>query len=86
MISAQSEVIIDVLIERSLNDHDFSAETDYIIEPTAHFRETYPLQMVPSLTNINNACTSKVRLLNPLPTAASMQQDAVVGQAEPMNG
>ena len=85
VIPAQSEAIIDVFIERKDHD-DFSAETDYIIKPTAHFRETYPLQMAPSLTNINNACTSKVRLLNPFPTAVSIKQDAVVGQAEPIDG
>ena len=85
VIPAQSKAIIDVFIERKDHD-DFSAETDYIIEPTAHFRETYPLQMAPSLTNINNACTSKVRLLNPFPTAVSIKQDAVVGQAEPIDG
>ena len=85
VIPAQSEAIIDVFIERKDHD-DFSAETDYIIEPTAHFRDTYPLQMAPSLTNINNACTSKVRLLNPFPTAVSIKQDSVVGQAEPIDG
>ena len=42
--------------------------------------------MAPSLTNINQACTSKVRVLNPFPTAISIKQDAVVGQAEPIDG
>ena len=85
VIPAQSEAVIDVFIERREYD-DFSADEDYIIEPTEHFKETYPLQMAPSLTNINNACTGKVRLLNPFPTAVSVKQDAVVGQAEPIDG
>ena len=36
VIPAQSEAVIDVYIERQEYD-DFSAETDYIIEPTDHF-------------------------------------------------
>lgn len=85
VIPAQSEAVMDVFIERQEYD-DFSAEEDYIIEPTEHFKETYPLQMAPSLANINNACTGKVRLLNPFPTAVSIKQDAVVGHAEPIDG
>ena len=85
VIPAQSEAVIDVYIERQEYD-DFSAETDYIIEPTDHFKETYPLQMAPTLCDINQECTSKVRLLNPFPTAVSIKQDAVVGWAEPIDG
>ena len=85
VIPAQSEAVIDVFIERTEYD-DFSAEADYVIEPTEHFKELYPLQMAPSFTNINSACTGKVRLLNPFPTAVSIKQDAVVGQAEPIDG
>ena len=40
--------------------------------------------MAPSLINISTACTSKIRLLNPFPTAISIRQDAIVGQAEPI--
>ena len=85
IIPAQSEAVIDVYIERQEYD-DFSAETDYIIEPTDHFKETYPLQMAPTLCDINQECTSKVRLLNPFPTVVSIKQDAVVGRAEPIDG
>ena len=85
MIPAQSEAVFDVFIERKEYD-DFSAEADYVIEPTEHFKETYPLQMAPSLSNINSACTGKVRLLNSFPTAVSIKQDAVVWQAEPIDG
>ena len=85
VIPAQSDAVIDVNIERQEYD-DFSAETDYIMEPTDHFKETYPLQMASTLCDINQECTSKVRLLNPFPTAVSINQDAVVGQAEPIDG
>ena len=85
VVPAQSEAVIDVYIERQEYD-DFSAETDYIIEPAYHFKETYPLQMAPTLCDINQECTGKVRLLNSYPTAVSIKQDAVVGQAEPIDG
>ena len=42
--------------------------------------------MAPTLCDINQECTSKVRLLNPFPTAVSIKQDAVVGWAEPIDG
>ena len=42
--------------------------------------------MAPTLCDINQECTSKVRLLNPFPTAVSIKQDAVVGQAVPIHG
>ena len=40
--------------------------------------------MAPTLCDINQECTS--RLLNPFPTAVSIKQDAVVGQAVPIDG
>ena len=83
VIPAQSEAMIDVFIERQQYD-DFSADVDYIVEPTAHFRETYPLQMASTLVDINRACTWKVGVLNPFPTAVSIKQDAVVDQVEPI--
>lgn len=85
VIPAQSEAVLDVYVERQEYD-DFSSETDYIIEPTTHFKETYPLQMASTLVDINKACSCKVRVLNPFPTAMSIKQDAVVGQAEPIEG
>ena len=85
VIPAQSEAVVDVFVERQEYD-DFSSEQDYLIEPTDHFKETYPLQMAPSLANIGRSCSRKVRLLNPFPTAVSIKQDAVVGKAEPLEG
>ena len=40
--------------------------------------------MASTLVDINRACTCKVRVLNPFPTAVSIKQDAVVGHAEPI--
>ena len=85
VIPAQSECVVDVLIERHEYD-DFSSEKDYIVEPTEHFQAEYPLQMAFTLVDINEGCTCKVKLLNPFPTAMSIKQDAVIGKAEPING
>ncbi|MCW4264114.1 MAG: retroviral-like aspartic protease family protein [Candidatus Thiodiazotropha endolucinida] len=85
VIPAQSECIIDVYVDREEYD-DFTSEREYVIEPTEHFQEQYPLQMASTLVDINRACTCKVRLLNPLPTAMSIKQDAVIGKAEPIDG
>ena len=85
IIPAQSECIIEAYVERREYD-DFTTDREYIIEPTEHFRETYPLQMASTLVDINRACTCKVRLLNPFPTSMSIKQDAVIGNAEPVEG
>ena len=39
-----------------------------------------------NVVDINKACTCQVRILNPFPTAMSIKQDAVVGQAEVIQG
>ena len=85
VIPAQCESVIDVYVERQECD-DFSCENEYLIEPTEHFQETYPLHMAATLVDINKACTCKVRLLNPFPTSMSIKQDAVLGQAVPIEG
>ena len=83
IIPAQSETVIDVNVERKECD-DFTGESEYIIEPTEHFQEEYPLLMAAAIVDINQGCTSKVRLLNPFPTEVSIKQSAVLGQAEPI--
>ena len=83
IIPAQSETVIDVNVERKECD-DFTGESEYIIEPTEHFQEKYPLLMAAAIVDINQGCTSKVRLLNPFPTEVSIKQSAVLGQAEPI--
>ena len=84
-IPAQTECVIDVYIERREYD-DFSSEKEYVVEQTDHFQAEYPLQMASTLVHINRACTCKVRMLNPFPTAMSIKQDAVIGRAEPIEG
>lgn len=84
VVPAQSEAVVDVFIEWRDYD-DFSSAQDYMLEPKDHFKETCPLQLAPSLANINKACTSKVRLLNPFPKAVSLKQDSKVGRSEPID-
>ena len=85
VIPAQTECVIDVYIERREYD-DFSSEKEYVLEPKDHFQAEYPLHMSSTLVDINRACTCKVRMLNPFPTAMSIKQDAVIGRAEPIEG
>ncbi|MCG7875455.1 MAG: hypothetical protein N0C90_03920, partial [Candidatus Thiodiazotropha endolucinida] len=85
LIPAQSECVVDVYVQRCEYD-DFNSEKDYIIEPTENFQTEYPLQMATTLVDINEACTCKVRMLNPFPTAMTIKQDAVIGKAEPIEG
>ena len=85
VIPAQSECVVDVIVERHEYD-DFSSEKDYLVEPTEHFQAEYPLQMASTLVDINEGCTCKVRMLNPFPTAMSIKQDAVIGRAQPIQG
>ena len=65
-------------------DDDQLKESHFIVEPTEHVKETYPLQMASVLVDVNGSPTSKVRVYNPFPTPVSLKQDAVLGQAEPI--
>ena len=85
VIPAQSECIVDVVVERDEYD-DFSRENDFLVEPSEHFQEKYPLHMPFTLVNINRTSTCKVRLVNPFQTEISIKRDAVIGRAEPVEG
>ena len=85
VIPAQSECIIDVVVERHEYD-DFSRENDFLVEPSEHFQEEYPLHMPSTLVHINRTSTCKVRLVNPFQTEMSIKRDAVIGRAEPVEG
>ncbi|MCG7869970.1 MAG: reverse transcriptase, partial [Candidatus Thiodiazotropha taylori] len=85
VVPPQAESVIDVYVERDDSD-DFSCESKCLIEATQHFQETYPLKMAPTLVDINEGCTCKVRILNPFPTSVSIKQDAEVGKAESIAG
>ena len=80
LLPGQSEVVVDVFVERFEEDDSF--QRDLIIEPTENFRETYPLQMASTLVSSNESPTCKVRLLNPFPNEFILRQDAHIGSAE----
>ena len=81
IVPPQSETLIDVYVERSEAD-ELNANSNFIIEPTEHFKETYPLQMASVLVDINGSVASKVRVLNPFTTAVTIYQESVIAQAE----
>ena len=83
IIPGLSEAIIDVYIERKEAD-ELNSINEFIIEPSENFREAYPLHMAATLVDNKMNVTNKVRLLNPFPTTVSLQQNAVVGTAEPV--
>ncbi len=85
VIPGYSECIIDVYIQRQEND-DQNTNTEFIVEPTANFKEVYGLQMARTLTDIADRVTNQIRILNPFPTVASINQDAEIGYAEPRTG
>jgi len=67
-IPGQSETIIDVMVDR-LESDDLMQDTEFIIEATNHFKETYPMHMASVLVDINTAPTCKIRILNHFPTS-----------------
>ena len=83
VIPAQSECLVNVEVERHEYD-DFSREKDFLVEPSEHFQEEYPLHMPSTLVNINRTSTCKVRLVNPFQTEMSIKRDAIIGRAEPV--
>ena len=85
VIPAQSECDIEVCVERR-EDDDFSSGKEYLVTPSEHFQAENPLHMSLSSTliEVNRACTSKVRVINPYSTSMSITQDAVIGKAEPI--
>ena len=76
VIPAQNECIINVYLKRK--EYDFSFGTDYMVQSTEHFKAEYPLQMANTLVNINEACNTKVKILNHFPTTVSIKQDVIV--------
>ncbi len=80
-IPGNSEALIDVFVER-VEEDDLDQKSDYLVEPTDHFKESYQLLMASTLVDINKATTCKIRLLNPFASEVVLRQDAEVGTAE----
>ena len=79
-LPGQAEALVSVYVERF--EEDDRLDADFIIEPTAHFKESYPLHMAGTLVNINRGPTCKVRVLNPFHNEHTLRQDSEIGRAE----
>ena len=82
-IPAHSETLVDVFVERFERD-ELCGLTEFVIEPTAGFKNTYPSEMAAALIDNSKNVTSKIRLLNPFAEPFLLKQNAVVGVAEPV--
>ncbi|CAC5410264.1 unnamed protein product [Mytilus coruscus] len=80
-IPPQSEILIDVFVDKTEND-PISPPQDYLIEPSSHFIENHPVMMASSLVDLCHDVTNKVRLINPFDQEVQINQDTVVGLAE----
>lgn len=81
VIPGLSQVIIDALIERSPNSCD--EEKNLIVEPLPDLGEKVSLLMGRCLVDVSDKCTVAVRILNPHKEDLPIEQDTVLGYAEP---
>ena len=81
VVPGNSEMLVDVFIERDLSD-DSREDCSVLIEPSEHFKDNYPLVMASSIADVKHNVTHKVRLINPFSQEFSVKQDAVIGSAE----
>jgi hypothetical protein len=81
IIPPQSEIIVDVLVERTDKDY-LSDSQELLIALNQKFIEKYPVLMANCLVYIKSDVTSKVRILNLFDKEVYLIQDTVVGAAE----
>ena len=90
IIPAQSERIVDVIID--FPENDVSDETldisshDYIIEPSPQFQQNYNLDMASTLVNDRDREFVPVRILNTQKTDVTIKQHDIIGEAEICEG
>lgn len=84
-IPGYTEAVIDIYIERREED-DYNVNTEFVIEPASNFEERYSLQMAATLVDIKDIVTNQIRVMNPYPTSASINQDAILAYAERQEG
>lgn len=77
VVPGRTEVVADVFIDRRENDEN----QDWIIESSPLLNEKYAIAMTATLVDIQKNTTVKVRLLNPLEEATTLEQEMVVGYA-----
>ncbi|CAC5426771.1 unnamed protein product [Mytilus coruscus] len=79
--ASYTKAVIDIYIERREEDDD-NMNTEFIVEPASNFEERYSLQMAATLVDIKDMVTNQIRVMNPYPTSASINQDAILAYAK----
>ncbi|KAJ8300060.1 hypothetical protein KUTeg_021579 [Tegillarca granosa] len=79
-IPGYSEAVIDVFVEDG--DNELDVNEIMVIEPVANLSERYSIIMGRVVVDTRNNATVKVRVMNLYPNMVSINQDAVIGQAE----
>lgn len=79
-IPGYSEAVIDVFVEDG--DEELDVDENMIIEPVANLSERYSIILGRVVVDTRNNATVKVRVMNLYPNMVSINQDAVIGQAE----
>ena len=80
VIPEMSEAILDVFVE-IFDDVKNVEQQNMLIEGTSTLVEDHSLILAPSLVDVANNATVKVRVLNPSNESISIKQDTVVGHA-----
>ncbi|MES9881558.1 MAG: reverse transcriptase domain-containing protein [Sedimenticola sp.] len=84
VIPSRCEAVIDVFVDGSM-DYVVEANT-ILIEPLSTFQEKYNVVMASGISDTHSNVTHKVRIMNPGTTDVSINQDVIVGTAEPIVG
>ncbi|KAJ8300790.1 hypothetical protein KUTeg_022309 [Tegillarca granosa] len=79
-IPGYSEAVIDVFVKDG--DNELDEDEIMIIVPVANLSERYSIIMGRVVVDTRNNATVKVRVKNLYPNTVSINQDAVIGQAE----
>jgi hypothetical protein len=78
-LPGQTEAVVDVCVE-CFKDDRFGA--DFIIEPTAHFKEKYPLHKGKIIVSNKQGPSCDVRLINTLGNEITLRQDSEIKRVE----
>ena len=75
------EILIDVFVDR-YDDDSPDIVSDLLLEHEEDFHQQFPVVMTPTLVDISQDVTNKVRILNPLNKKVTISQDTIIGEAE----
>lgn len=81
-IPPRCEALINVYVDRSIEDGTHGESNEYLIEPYSHFMEEYPLMMASCLVETDKNVTNVVRVMNPFDFEVKINQNTVIGVAE----